>query len=267
MGYCYRQNDLLGVHQGIQRQGASKRKLVRCLSLLFGASLPLLVQAAPVRFTDYRAFYQSLGDNLFTGPGTELAMPCSESPRHCLWVNAMRPAFERFDQLWSAPDGLDLDPPKGTPEMIFDGEALTIGKQRWPLRDAINFASSQWSVGDPIRPENLATATVWRQGTATCVEMQYVSSGHGDRYTQVLLVQGQHLYGLPPLFASCSAIRKTPRHPFSYPENAYLGAEQENNPTGLTVDYRVPGEKKPVAQYLLHFPNQGDPFVFEVQRP
>jgi hypothetical protein len=243
------------------------RKVTRCLSLFLGAGLPFLAQAAPVQFTDYRAFYQSLGDNLFEGPGTELAMPCSESPRHCLWVNAMRPAFERFeDAQWSAPDGLNLEPSKGTPEIVFDGEALTIGKQRWPLRDAVNFASPQWPVGDPIDPENLATATAWRQGTSTCLEMQYVSSGYGDRYTQVLLVHGQHLYALPPLFASCSAIRKVPGNQFSYPENAYLGAELENNPTGLKVVYRVPDAKKPVAQYLLHFPNQGDPFVFEAQR-
>ncbi|MGY2441901.1 hypothetical protein [Pseudomonas sp. SDO52101_S400] len=242
------------------------RKVTRCLSLILGAGLPLLAQAAPAQFTDYRAFYQSLGDNLFRGPGSELAMPCSESPRHCLWVNAMRPAFERFeDAQWSAPDGLNLEPPKSAPEIVFDGEALTIGKQRWPLRDAISYASPQWPVGDPIDPENLATVTSWRQGGSTCLEMQYVSSGYGDRYTLVLLVHGQHLYALPPLFASCSAIRKAPHNQFSYPENSYLGAEKENNPTGLKVDYLVPDAKKPVAQYLLHFPNQGDPFVFDAQ--
>jgi len=243
------------------------RKATRCLSLFLGASLPFLAQAAQVQFTDYRAFYQSLGDNLFAGAGSELAMPCSESPRHCLWVNAMRPALERFeDAQWSAPDELKLDPPKGTPIIVFDGEALTVGKQRWPLRDVVNVASLQWPVGDLIDPENVATATAWRQGASTCLELQYVSSGYGDRYPLVLLVHGQHLYALPRLFASCSAIRKAPGNQFSYPENAYLGAELEKNPTGLKVDYRLPNAKKPVAQYLLHFPNQGDPFVFEAQR-
>ena len=242
-------------------------KVTRCLSLFLVASLPLLAQAAPVQFTDYRAFYQSLGDNLFAGPGSELAMPCSESPRHCLWANAMRPAFERFeDAQWSAPDGLKLDPPKGTPVIVLDGDALTVGKQRWPLREAVNFASPQWPVDDPIDPENVASATTWRQGASTCLELHYVSSGYGSRYPQVLLVHGQHLYALPRLFSSCSAIRKAPGNQFSYPENTYLGAELENNPTGLQVNYRVPNAKNPVAQYLLHFPNQGDPFVFEAQR-
>ncbi|MBK5527359.1 hypothetical protein JFT91_02010 [Pseudomonas sp. TH08] len=241
--------------------------LTCCLSLFLGAGLPFAASAAQVQFTDYRAFYESLGSNLFAGPGMELAMTCSESPRHCLWVNAMRPAFERYDQaLWSAPDGLPLKPPKGTPEIVFDGKALAIGKQRWPLRDVSNLATPAWRVGDPVDPENVASATVWRQGTSACLEMQYVSSGYGDRYPQVLLLHGQHLYALPRLFASCASVRKAPHNQFSYPDNSYLGPERENNPTGLKMDYLLPDGKTPVAQYLLHFPNQGDPFVFEVQR-
>jgi hypothetical protein len=242
-------------------------KLTRCLSLFIGASLSFLAKAAPVQFTDYRAFYESLGSNLFTGPGIELTMPCSESPRHCLWVNAMRPAFERYDQAqWSAPEELALNPPKGIPEIVFDGDALTIGKQRWLLRDASNFAPPAWRTNDPVAPENLASATVWRQGTSTCVEMQYVSSGRGVRYTHVLLVHEQHLYALPPLFASCAGIRRAPQNQFSYPDNAYLGPELENNPLGLKMDYRLSDGKTPVAQYLLHFPDPGNPYVFEAQR-
>lgn len=243
------------------------RKLNRSLGVLLGASLSVGADAVPVTFTDYRAFYRSLGDNLFAGTGAELAMPCSESPRHCLWVNAMRPAFKRYDQsLWTAPEGLPLDPVKGTPEIFFDGDALAIGKQRWPLRDVINLAPPPWSVGDSIDPENLALVRAWREGTSACLEMQYVSSGRGNRYAQVLLVHGQHLYALPRLFASCTAIRKAPQNQFSYPNNSYLGPEQENNPVGLQMDYLLSDGKTPIARYLLHFTNQGVPFVFEPER-
>lgn len=243
------------------------RKLNRSLGVLLGAGLSVVAQAAAVTFTDYRAFYQSLGANLFAGPGTELAMPCTDSPRHCLWVNATRPAYERYDlALWTVPGELPLKPIKGTPEIVFDGEALSIGKQRWLLRDVINLAPPAWRVGDSIDPENLALVRVWRQGTAACLEMQYVSSGRGDRYTLVLLVHGQHLYALPRLFASCAAIRKAPQNQFSYPDNSYRGSEQENNPVGLQMDYWLPDGKTLVARYLLHFPNQGDPFVFEAER-
>lgn len=243
------------------------KPVARSLAVVLGACLPLLAQAAPVQFTDYRAFYQSLGGNLFAGPGTELAMPCSESPRHCLWVNAMRPAFERYDQsLWTVPDGLTLKPVKGTPDIAFDGEALAIGKQRWPLHDVTNLASSAWRVGDSIDPENLAQVRAWRQGTSACLEMQYVSSGRGDRYTQVLLLHRQRLYALPQLFASCAAIREAPQNQFSYPDNSYLGPELENNPSGLQMDYLLPDGKTRVARYLLRFPKQEDPFVFEPER-
>jgi len=234
---------------------------------LLGLCLPVAAHAAPVQFTDYRDFYQSLGGNLFVGAGAELAMPCAESPRHCLWVTSMSQAVRRYDQpQWSTPDGLPMTPPKGVPDVAFDGEALIVGKQRWPLRDVTSLAPPEWKAGSPIDPENLQDVRVWRHGTSLCLDIRYTSSGKGDRYTEVLLLHREHLYTLPPLFSSCTAIREAPQNQFSYPSNTYLGAEQENNPTGLQVDYLLPDGKTRVARYLLRFPNQGDPFLFEAVR-
>ncbi len=243
------------------------RPACRSLAAWLLACLPLLAQAAPVQFTDYRDFYQSLGGNLFMGPGAELAMPCAESPRHCIWVTSMRQALRRYDQsLWTLPGGLAMKPPKGVPDIAFDGHALAVGKQRWPLRSVTNLAPPEWRGGEPIDPENLSQVTAWRQGSSVCLEMRYKGNGKSGRYAEVLVLHRQRLYALPGLFASCAAIRKVPQNQFSYPDNAYLGTALEDNPTGLRMDYLLSDGKTRVARYLLRFPNPGNPYVFESER-
>lgn len=243
-------------------------KLISCSALVvLSFCLPLLASAAPHQFGDYRDFYQSLGNNVFEGPGTALVMPCAESPRHCIWVTSMRQAVRRYDQAqWTTPEGLTMDPAKGAPDVAFDGQSLIVGKQHWPLSSVITLAPPEWSTGKTIDPENLEDVTVWRRGTSVCLDMHYASSGKGDRYTEVLLLHGRSLYTLPPLFGSCAAIRQAPQNQFSYPKNTYLGAEKENNPNGLQVDYLMPDGQTRVARYLLRFVNQGDPFLFEAVR-
>ncbi|UQS91902.1 hypothetical protein M5C90_11985 [Pseudomonas chlororaphis subsp. piscium] len=237
------------------------------LLVLLSVCLPVMANAAPVQFTNYGDFYRSLGGNLFQGPGTALAMPCAEAPRNCIWVTSMGQAIRRYDQTqWTTPDGLAMKPQKGIPDVAFDGQALIVGKQRWPLSGVTNLAPPEWNGGAPIDPENLEDVTVWQHGTSVCLDMRYVSSGKGDRYTEVLLLHRQRLYTLPPLFGTCAAIHEAPQNQFSYPNNTYQGPEQENNPSGLQVDYLLSDGKTRVARYLLRFPNQGDPFLFEAVR-
>lgn len=239
------------------RRCARRILLAGCL---FGLALPVLAQ-----FNDYRSFYLSLGGNLFEGAGQDLAMPCAESPRRCLWVNALRPAVERYEQTdWSAPDGLPLVPAKGEPEIAFDGEMLAIGQRRWALRDAIDRAPATWRGREPIDPENLERVTYWKNGLSVCLELHYVSSGKGDRYIGVMLIHHRNLYVLPPLFASCSAIREAPHNRFRYPSNRYTGEEQENHPEGLQMDYLLPDGKPAGERYRLRFPDPDNPFVFDL---
>ncbi|MBO3274701.1 hypothetical protein [Pseudomonas schmalbachii] len=226
----------------------------------------MLAQPAQAQFSDYRTFYRSLGDNLFDGSGQELAMPCTASPRKCIWVNAMRAAVVGQEQEeWVVPDGLSMAPEKNDPDMAFDGEALVVDKRRWSLRDAIDRAPETWRGRDPIDPESLERVTYWQNGSSICLELQYVSSGKGDRYTGVLLLHHRSLYVLPPLFASCSAVRKTPRNQFIYPRNRYTGPAQENHPEGLEVDYVRFDGKSTGERYRLSFPDPDDPFVFDLE--
>lgn len=237
-----------------------------CAALL-GALLSATALAAPVRFTDYATFYRSLGGSLFPGPGTALAKPCTESPRHCVWVTSMRQAVRRFDQpLWTTPGDLDMTPPPGVPDVAFDGEALVVGTQRWPLRDAVNLAPPPWQGNAPVDPENLAEITLWHRGTSMCLDIRHVSSGYGDRYTTVVLLHEKRLYVLPPLFGTCAAIRSAPHAGFRYPSNTYLGVWQENQPEGLQVDYLTSDGDTRIERHRLYFPEQGNPFVFEVVR-
>jgi len=79
----------------------------------------------------------------------------------------------------------------------------------------------------------------------------------------VPLLHSDRLYVLPPLFGICAAVREAPRGGFSYPSNTYLGAEQENHPTGLQVDYPLSAGSTRIARCLLRFPDPGDPYSFE----
>ncbi|WP_411851937.1 hypothetical protein ACLB90_05275 [Stenotrophomonas sp. LGBM10] len=233
------------------------------LAILLSATAP----AAPAQFTDYTAFYRSLGDTLFQGPGTALARPCTESPRHCVWVTSMRQALRRYDQpLWTTPGDLDMAPPAGVPDVAFDGEALVVGTQRWPLHDAVNLAPPPWKGNAPVDPENLAEITLWHRGASKCLDIRHVSSGYGDRYTTVVLLHADRLYVLPPLFGTCAAIRSAPHAGFRYPSNAYLGVSQENQPDGLQVDYLLSDGKTRLERYRLRFPEPGYPFVFDAVR-
>lgn len=239
----------------------------RALLALFGAALCIEAQAHAPLYTGYPAFYRSLGGNLFTGPGAELSLPCTESPRQCVWVNAMRPALARFNaELWTVPGDLPSEPKPGTPDISFDGKDLVAGKQRWKLRNAINLAPPAWGGTDPIDPENLQGITVWRNGASMCLELTHNSSGRGTRYTGVLVAHGGKLYALPPLFASCSAILQAPGKSFSFPRNSYLDDCTDNNAKGLQVDYLLPDGKTRVARYLLQYPHPEDPYVFSATR-
>lgn len=221
--------------------------------------------AGPVQFTGYDDFYRSLGGNLFLGPGTELGMPCTESPRHCLWATSTIQAMRRHaDAQWTVPGSLALEPTDGLPDVVFDGQTMSVGARRWPLRSAVDLAPPAWRTGASIRPENLADVTAWQHGTSVCLDMRYVSSGKGDRYTKVLLLHGERLYILPPLFGTCAAIRTAPHHRFSYPSNTYLGSGMEDSPRGLQVDYLLPDGRTRIARYLLRFPDPDNPFAFEV---
>ena len=100
---------------------------IALLSLLLSTT----TQAAPASFTNYGDFYRSLGGSLFQGPGTDMAMPCTESPRNCVWVTSMGQALRRFDQtLWSGPGDLAMTAPAGVPEVAFDGE---VARMRAPI--------------------------------------------------------------------------------------------------------------------------------------
>ena len=234
------------------------------LAGLLGVCLSAAAHAAPAFFTDYGDFYRSLGGTLFPGAGTSLAMPCTESPRHCIWVTSMRQALRRYDQsLWTTPGGLAMTPANGGLDVAFDGQALVVGARRWPLSRAVRLAPPEWHSNTTIDPENLKAVTAWRRGTSVCLDMHFSSSGTGVRYTAVLLLHGERLYSLPPLFATCAAVREAPHHRFSYPDNTYLGPEQENNPTGLQVDYVLSDGKTRIARYVLRFADQGDPYTFE----
>lgn len=237
-----------------------------CAALL-GALLSTTALAAPVRFTDYAAFYRSLGGSLFPGPGTALARPCTESPRHCVWVTSMRQALRRHDQpLWTTPGDLGMTPPAGVLDVAFDGEALIVGTQCWPLDTAISLAPPEWHGSAPIDPENLAEVTLWHRGASVCLDIRHISSGYGDRYTRVVLLHAKRLYVMPPLFGTCAAIRSAPHAGFRYPSNTYLGIWQENQPQGLQVDYLRSDGHPHTERYRLHFPEPGNPFVFEVAR-
>lgn len=235
--------------------------VVALLSVLLSGT----TRATPVQFTDYGDFYRSLGGNLFQGPGTELGMPCTESPRHCLWATSMIRALQRHDDAqWTVPGDLAETPTDGIPDVVFDGQTLSVGARRWPLSGAVDLAPPGWRTGPSIRTENLEEVTAWQHGTSVCLDMRYVSSGKGDRYTTVLLLHGEHLYLLPRLFATCAALRDAPHHRFSYPSNTYLGPGLEDSPSGLQVDYLLPDGKTRIARYLLRFPDPDIPFVFEV---
>ncbi len=155
-------------------------------------------------------------------------MPCAEAPRNCIWVTSMGQAIRRYDQTqWTTPDGLAMKLPKGILDVAFDGQTLIVGKRHWPLSGVTNLAPPEWNGGAPIDPENLEDVTVWRHGTSVCLDMQYVSSGKGDRYTEVLLLHRQRLHALPPLFGTCAAIREAPQNQFSYPNNTYQGPSRK----------------------------------------
>jgi hypothetical protein len=223
------------------------------------------IRAAPVPFTNYADFYRSLGGNLFQGPGIALGMPCTDSPRHCLWTTSMMRALQRHqDALWTVPGSLAETPAAGSPDVVFDGKAVSVGARRWPLSGAVDLAPREWRTGTSIRPENLEDVTAWQHGTSVCLDMRYVSSGKGDRYTTVLLLHAERLYILPPLFGTCAAVREAPQHRFSYPSNAYLGPGLEDSPLGLQVDYLLPDGRTRIARYLLRFPDPDNPFAFEV---
>lgn len=70
--------------------------LPRALAVLLSVCLPAAAQAGPVFFTSYGDFYRSLGGALFPESGTSLAMPCTESPRHCLWATSMHQALPLY---------------------------------------------------------------------------------------------------------------------------------------------------------------------------
>lgn len=233
-------------------------------AVLLSALLSGAATAAPAPFTDYGDFYRSLGGTLFQGPGTALAMPCAEAPRHCIWVTSMRQALRRHDApLWTTPGDLPMAPPNGTPDIAFDGQALIVGTQRWPLSQINRLAPPLWQRDTFIDPENVATITAWQHGTSVCLDIRYASSGYADRYTGVLLLHEKRLYVLPPLFGTCAGVRKAARNGFSYPSNRYIGAEQENNPDGLQVEYLLSDGTTRIARYRLHFPEKGNPFVFD----
>ena len=236
---------------------------IALLSLLLSAT----TQAAPASFTNYGDFYRSLGGSLFQGLGTDMAMPCTASPRTCVWVTSMGQALRRFDQtLWSGPGDLAMTAPAGVPEVAFDGEALVVGTQRWPLSRAINLAPAPWNGNAPIAPENVAVMTLWHRGSSVCLDIRQVSSGKGDRYTKVVLLHEKQLYVLPPLFGTCAAVREAPHQGFSYPSNRYLGARMETDPEGLQVDYLLSDGMTRIARYRLRFPDHDNPFVFEAVR-
>lgn len=181
------------------------------LALAFCTALPFSAPAEPLRFEGYEAFYRSLGGNLFEGAGSELSLACTEA-QQCLWVNAMAAAVKRYDsEQWSAPGALEGEPPAGMPEIAFDGQRLDIGERHWSLAAVTDLAPADWQAGASIDPEGLHGITAWRKGESFCLELPAKGSGRADRYTQVLLVQGQTLYNLPPLFASCAAVREAPK--------------------------------------------------------
>lgn len=247
------------------------------------ASTPAM-SAAATPFTGYQAFYESLGGNLFPGDGVPLAQACTDAPRRCLWVNAMTVAVRRYSATqWIAPGELDMDPPKGTPGIGFDGKSLSIGERRWRLAQGTDLAAT-----DPgstasatesgkgaaakasrpaiaaIDPENLAQVAVWRRPGWACVELHFNASGRGGRYPQVLVAQGGRLYALPRLFSACAAVREAPGQGFSYPANTYLGAGGEAEPDGLQVDYLLPDGQTRVGQYRLRYLQPDNVYLFEV---
>ncbi|MEN5100701.1 hypothetical protein [Stenotrophomonas sp. TWI809] len=249
------------------RMECTMSPLPRALAVLLSVCLPAAAQAEPVSFTNVGDFYRSLGGALFPESGTSLAMPCTESPRHCIWVTSMHQALRRYDPpLWTTPGDLPMTPPKGVLDVAFDGQTLMVGTRRWPLSRAVNLTSPQWRSETPIDPENLTAVTAWQRGTSVCLDMRYSSSGTAVRYTAVLLLHGERLYTLPPLFATCAAIREAPHDGFSYPSNTYLGAEQEHPRPGLQVDYVLSDGKTRIARYVLHFADQGNPYRFEATR-
>ncbi|MEN5394791.1 hypothetical protein [Stenotrophomonas sp.] len=238
-----------------------------CFAALLAVLLSAGTQAAPAHFTSYNDFYRSLGDPLFEGKGTALDKPCTDAPRACLWTTSMTQALRRYEATdWIVPGTLQMNPADGAPDIAFDGQTLMVGARRWPLRSAVALAPPDWPSRTPIDPENLANVTAWQQGTSVCLDMHYVSSGKGGRYTLVMLLHGEHLYTLPPLFGSCVAIQKAAGDGFSYPSTTYLGPGMETNPSGLQVDYLLSDGTTRVARYLLRFPDQSDPFTFEASR-
>jgi hypothetical protein len=241
--------------------------LPRALAVLLSLCLPAATHAEPVFFTSYGDFYRSLGSGLFPDRGTSLAMPCTESPRHCIWVTSMHQALRRYDQpLWTMPGDLPMTPPNGGHDVAFDGQALMVGTRRWPLSGAVGLPSSESRSDTMIDPENLTAVTAWQRGTSVCLDLRYSSSATAVRYTTVLLLHGDQLYTLPPLFATCAAVREAPHGGFSYPRNIYLGAEQERHPTGLQVDYVLSDGKTRVARYVLRFADPADPYRFKATR-
>ncbi len=243
----------------------SSAPLRQLLALALCTALPFAALAEPVRFDGYEAFYRSLGGNLFEGAGSALSLACTEA-QQCLWVNAMAAAVKRYDsEQWSAPGTLEGEPPAGMPEIAFDGQRLDIGKRHWSLAAVTDLAPTDWQAGASIDPEGLYSLTAWRNGESFCLELPAKGSGRADRYTQVLLVQGQTLYNLPPLFASCAAVREAPQGSVLYPSNAYLEETVDNEPAGLRVDYLQPGSKTPAEQHRLRFPDPRNPFIFEIR--
>lgn len=249
------------------------------------SAAPVAAAAAPgAPFTGYPAFYESLGGNLFPGDGVPLAQACTDTPRRCLWVNAMTVAVRRYSApQWIAPGELDMDPPKGTPGIGFDGQSLSIGERRWRLAQGTDLAAtgpgraaSATESGKgaaakasrpaiaAIDPENLAQVAVWRRAGWACVELHFNASGRGGRYPQVLVAQGSRLFALPRLFSACAAVREAPGQGFSYPVNTYLGAGGEAEPDGLQVDYLLPDGQTRVGQYRLRYLQPDNVYLFEV---
>ena len=165
------------------------------LALVLCTALPF-AQAQATRFDGYEAFYRSLGDNTFEGPGSPLHLACTEA-QQCLWVNAMAAAVKRYDsELWSVPGELPDATPAGMPEIAFDGQRLDIGERHWLLGEAVELAPAQWRVGASMDPEELYGITAWRRGEAYCLELP---AGQRPRRPlhQVLLVHDRALYDLP----------------------------------------------------------------------
>lgn len=226
-------------------------------------SINLTAHADNKEFSDYREFYRALGSNIFPDKALPLSMPCTESPRHCIWANSMQAAMERYDQdLWTVPDNLPTKPSAGNTNISFEGTSIRVGNQSWRLHDAIRLSPDSEHIVSTMDPEALKSISYWHSKNSTCLELQYSSSGRDDRHTGVLLIYKRNLYILPSLFASCMSIRQDGKV-FSYPSNSYIGPAE--SPTGLRVDYLRLNEKIAFKHFKLNFADPENPFKFIMQ--